>query len=152
MLSNILNTGYESMCYRRPCGAGGFPMLSYGIDGSIFACDSLRCVDFFNLGNVATDTYQTVRLKALPMLALAPDLIPVCSSCPFMAYCGVCPGGAAGQENDLYPKIPRSFQCKWQKEAFKYLFSKLAKEDEDAIILKSWANSPCEQKKPLCQV
>ncbi len=150
MVENIISPHRSSMCHRRPCGAGGFPMLSYGIDGSIYACDSLRSIDFFTLGNVATDTYQTIRERALPLIALAPDLIPICSSCPFMAYCGLCLADTAGQDNDIYPKIPRSFSCKWQKMAFEYLFTKLSKEDEDAKILKSWVPN-YNQQKPLCR-
>ena len=142
MVGNILTPHRGSMCQRRPCGAGGFPMLSYQYDGSIHACDSLRSIDFFKLGNVEEDTYQTVREKALPLLALAPDLIPICSSCPFMAYCGICLADTAGRENDIYPKIPRSFSCKWQKMAFKYLFKKFLENGEDAQILRSWVRNP----------
>jgi radical SAM protein with 4Fe4S-binding SPASM domain len=152
LITNILTNNRPSMCVRRPCGAGGFPMLSYSYDGIIHACDSLRSVDFFALGNVEEDDYQAVRKKALPLLALAPDLIPVCSACPFAAYCGLCLGEASGVENDMYPKIPRSFSCRWQKMALEYLFSKLSKNDKDAIILKSWAVDPYCQQKPLCQV
>ena len=141
MVGNILTSHRGSMCQRRPCGAGGFPMLSYGCDGTISACDSVRSIDFLSLGNVNTDNYQTIREKALPLLALAPDLIPICSSCPFMAYCGICLADTAGRENDIYPKIPRSFSCKWQKMAFKYLFKKFLAGGEDAQILRSWIPS-----------
>jgi uncharacterized protein len=152
MLAGILTNKNGAMCQRRPCGAGGFPMLSYETDGSIYACDSVRSVDFFNLGNVEKDTYSSVREKALPLLGLAPDLIPICSSCPFMAYCGMCLAEVAGTENDIYPKIPRSFSCKWQKMAFKYLFKKLAEDNEDSKILKSWVSAfSSRQPKPLCR-
>lgn len=141
MIRNILTSHRESMCNRRPCGAGGFPMLSYNCDGTINVCDSARIIDFLNLGNVYTDNYQTIRQKALPLLALAPDLIPICSSCPFIAYCGICFADTAGWENDIYPKIPRSFDCQWQKMAFKYLFQKFLENKEDAQILRGWIKS-----------
>lgn len=155
MITNILTPKRDSMCNRRPCGAGGFPMLSFDCDGTINACDSTRSVDFLKLGDVNTDNYQTIRNKALPLLALAPDLIPICSSCPFMAYCGLCLSDIAGRENDIYPKIPRSFECKWQKMAFKYLFKKFLEDGEDAQILRSWARSPLcsgyKEKTLACQ-
>ncbi len=138
MLAAILTPSRGAMCQRRPCGAGGFPMLSYDCDGTINACDATRIVDFLKLGNVYTDDYRTIRMKALPLLGLAPDLIPICRSCPFMSYCGICLADTAGRENDIYPKIPRSFACQWQKMAFKYLFQKFLENKEDAQILRSW--------------
>jgi len=129
-------------------------MLSYNCDGIINACDSTRIIDFLNLGNVNTDNYSAIREKALPLLTLTPDLIPICRNCPFIAYCGTCLADTAGRENDIYPKVPRSFNCQWQKMAFKYLFKKFLEDKEDAQILRSWIQScpiPLRQKTSLCQ-
>ena len=140
-ITNILSPRRSSMCHRRPCGAG-ISILSYTPDGTINGCDATRGQGFLDLGHVNADDYQTVRGRALPLLALAPDLMPICSSCPFMAYCGICLADIAGRENDIYPKIPRSFSCKWQKMAFEYLFRKFLENKEDAQILRSWISSP----------
>jgi len=136
-ITNILSPHRKSMCHRRPCGAG-LSILSYNSDGTINGCDATRGQGFLDLGHVDEDDYPTIRSRALPLLALAPDLIPVCSSCPFVAYCSLCLADNFGRENDLYPKVPRSFGCQWQKLAFSYLFQKFSKNDEDAEILRSW--------------
>jgi len=124
-------------CQQRPCGAG-FSMLSYTPDGTITACDSARGMRFLDLGHVDEDNYQTIRAKMISLLNLTPDLISICSNCPFIAYCGLCLADTLGRENDIYPKIPRNFSCKWQKMAFEYLFKKFLENKEDAQILQSW--------------
>lgn len=136
-ITNILSPYRKSMCHRRPCGAG-FSILSYNADGTINGCDSARGQGFLDFGHVDKDDYQTIRSRTLPLLALSPDLTPICSTCPFMAYCGLCLADIYGRENDLYPKIPRSFNCRWQKLVFEYLFKKFSEDKEDAKILQSW--------------
>jgi uncharacterized protein len=137
LVGNLLSPRRKSMCHRRPCGAG-ISILSYNCDGTINGCDATRGQGFLDLGHVDNDDYPTIRSKALPLVALASDLIPICSSCPFMAYCGTCLADTFGKENSLYPKIPRSFQCQWQKMAFKYIFKKFSENKEDAQILREW--------------
>jgi len=136
-ITNILSPYRRSMCHRRPCGAG-ISILSYDCDGTINGCDAARGKGFLDLGHIDKDNYQTIRTRALPLVALYPDLIPICSSCPFMAYCGLCLTEVFERENDLYPKVPRSFSCQWHKKAFEYLFKKFLENKEDAQILRSW--------------
>lgn len=138
-VTNIFSPQRMSMCHRKPCGAG-FSILSYNTDGTINGCDATRSQKFLDLGHVEIDDYLSIRKKALPLLSLSPDFLPLCSSCPFMAYCGVCLSDTFGRENDIYPKMPRSFDCQWQKMAYTYLFNKLSENKEDAQILRSWAN------------
>lgn len=137
LITNILSPYRRSMCHRRPCGAG-ISILSYNCDGTINGCDADRGAGFLDLGHVDKDDYSTIRAKALPLVALYPDLIPICSSCPFVAYCGLCLTEAIGRENDIYPKIPRSFSCQWQKKVLAYLFKKFLDNKEDAQILRRW--------------
>jgi len=138
-LKNILSPfGSSSMCHRRPCGAG-LTMLSYKSDGTICGCDAARDVDFLDLGHVEKDTYQTIRSKVLPLVGICADTIPICSNCPFKAYCNTCRVDTWSRENDLYPKIPRSFDCRFHKRVFKFLFKKFLNKEE-AQILQSWAN------------
>jgi radical SAM protein with 4Fe4S-binding SPASM domain len=138
LLKNIFfPSGSGSMCHRRPCGAG-LTMLSYKWDGTITGCDAARDVDFLDLGNVKTDDYNTIRLKALPLAGVCADTIPICSSCPFKAYCNTCRIDTWSRENDLYPKIPRSFDCRFHKRALGFLFSKFLNK-EDTQILQNWA-------------
>lgn len=137
-ISNIFSPSRISMCHRRPCGAG-ISILSYNSDGTINGCDVTRGEGFLDLGHVDEDDYGTIRAKALPLLALSADSIPICSSCPFMAYCNVCLADTWGRESTICPKIPRSFSCKWQKRAFEFLFKKIQENKEDAQILRSWA-------------
>lgn len=139
LISNISQPVRKSMCHRRPCGAG-FSILSYNSDGTINGCDATRGQGFLDFGHVDQDNYQTIRSKALPLLSLTPDAVPVCSNCPFMSYCSVCLADNFGRENDIYPKAPRSFSCQWQKLAFEYLFKKFMEDGEDAKILRSWQN------------
>jgi len=136
-ITNILSPQRWSMCHRRPCGAG-FSILSYSPNGTINGCDATRGQGFLELGHVDEDDYPTIRSRVLPLLALSPDLTPICSTCPFMAYCRHCLSDVYGRENDLYPKIPRSFECHWQKAAFEYLFQKISEDTKDAQILLSW--------------
>ena len=137
LITNILSPYRLSMCHRRPCGAG-ISILSYNCDGTINGCDATRSQGFLDLGHVDSDDYPAIKAKTLPLLALAPDFIPICSSCPFIAYCSMCLSEVFGRENDIYPKIPRSFDCGWQKRAFEFLFRKFSENDEDAKILQSW--------------
>jgi len=136
-ITNILSPQRRSMCHRRPCGAG-FSILSYNYDGTINGCDATRGQGFLDLGHVDKDDYPAIRSRALPLATLSPDLTPICSSCPFMAYCRHCLSDVYGRENGLYPKIPRSFECHWQKAAFEYLFKKISEDSKDAQILLSW--------------
>jgi len=135
-INNILSSNRPSMCHRRPCGAG-VSILSYNCDGTINACDAARIIGILDLGHVAKDNYQTIRAEILPLLALSPDTIPICSSCPFMAYCNPCLVCNWGQGNSLYPRPPISFECQWHKKAFKHLFEKFLNK-EDVQILQSW--------------
>jgi len=129
-LTNILTPYRQSMCHRIPCGAG-ISILSYAPDGTINACDATRGIELLDFGHIDHDNYSTVRSRAISLLAISPDLIPICSSCPFIAYCGHCIADASG-----------SFQCQWQKMAFEYLFKKFSENKEDAQILRSWTAEP----------
>lgn len=140
MVGNIFSPYRKSMCHRRPCGAG-FSILSYNTDGTINGCDSTRGQGFLDLGHVGKDDYQTIRSRALPLLALIPDAVPICTNCPFVSYCTICLADTYGRENDIYPKIPRSFSCQWQKLAFAYLFRKISDSPKDAEILRKWGTT-----------
>lgn len=135
-INNILSPQRKSMCHRGPCGAG-LSILSYTPDGTINACDAARGEKFLDLGHVDKDDYQSVRAKAVSLLNFSPDLTPVCSSCPFIAYCGHCLADTFGRGGKLY-MTPESFQCQWQKLALEYIFKKIIENGEDAKILRSW--------------
>ncbi len=130
-ISNILAPYRQSMCHRIPCGAG-ISILSYNCDGRITSCDSARGVKSLELGHIDQDNYSTIRAKALSLTeSLIMNLLPFCSSCPFVAYCGHCLADASG-----------NFQCQWQKMALQYLFKQFLENNEDAQILRSWAKFP----------
>lgn len=136
-IDNILSSRRQSMCHRGPCGAG-LSILSYAPDGTINGCDSARGEKFFDLGHVDRDDYRSIRTKAISFLKLSPDLIPDCSTCSFVAYCGHCLADIFGRERGLCSESPKAFQCNWQKMAFTYLFRKLSENKEDAVILRTW--------------
>jgi len=136
-IANIVDSFRKSMCHHRPCGAG-FSILSYDCEGVINGCDAARGQGFLDFGHVDTDDYPSIRTKATSLLALTPDLIPICSTCPFISYCGNCISDVFGLENDVYPKAFRNFGCQWQKRALEYIFQKFAENGEDASILYSW--------------
>lgn len=137
LITNILTPYRKSMCHHRPCGAG-FSILSYDCNGVINGCDATRGQGFLDFGNVFENTYADVKKSILPLLAVGSDLIPICTSCPFIAYCGNCLSDNFGRENDIYPKVPRAFGCRWQKMAMEYLFEKFIENGEDAKILEGW--------------
>jgi len=141
LVSSILNCGRISMCYRRPCGAGS-SILSFSSDGTIVACDALRSLkDMFSLGNVYEDQPSNVIKRAANLAAFPPDVTPECSTCPYLAYCSICYGNVVGEGNDLCTKAPTSDVCQIRKMQFDYLFQKLAEDQEDAAILRRWAES-----------
>lgn len=136
-LENILsNSPVGSMCHRKPCGAG-LSQLAYKTDGTICGCDGARSEKFLDLGHVDSDDFSTIRAKSLPLIGISLDSVPFCSSCPFIAYCNFCFIETWIQENIIFPKIPRSFECKWRKKAFRFLFKKFLDKDQ-AQILQSW--------------
>ena len=143
-VEHFLYPDRHCMCNRRPCGAG-IETLAYSCDGTICGCDDARNNDFLDIGHVKSDNYRTIRSKILPLAALSSDLIPVCSTCEYMAFCSICLSSVYRMHNDLYPKVPRDFECKWKKEAFKYLFQKLS--GEDSQILRSWGQ--CGQRRGI---
>ncbi len=135
-IENFLYANRRCMCATRPCGAG-ISMISYGCDGTIIACDSARNNDFLDIGHIRSDDYRTIRSRIMPLVTLSSDLIPVCSTCEYMAFCNTCLCCNYGFHNDLYPKVPRDFECKWRKKALQYLFQKLT--GGDGPILRSWS-------------
>lgn len=137
LLYSPVPSSRDSMCKRHPCGAG-FSILSYAPDGTITGCDCAREMGFLDLGHVNRDNYPAIRSRIIPLLDLAPDLLPICSSCPFMPFCGICLTSVWEQEKDFYPKISRNFECQWQKMALPYLFKKFLEQGEDAEILRTW--------------
>lgn len=135
-INNILSPTRPSMCHRRPCGAG-ITILSYNCDGTINGCDAGRNIGILDLGHVDEDNYQTIRAKAMLLLSFSADATPVCSSCPFMAYCNPCLVCNWGQSETLFARPPLSFECGWQKRAFEFLFKKFL-DKEDFQILQGW--------------
>lgn len=135
MLANILTPHMPYMCMRTPCGMG-ISTLSIGPDGAIHACDIAKAKNEFKLGDVFNADYADIFLRTLEYRARTCESIPLCGSCAFSPFCGLCPCRTYAQFKDITARTPESWDCKVNKKMFEYLFSCLADKKRGAILRK----------------
>ncbi|MCK4555254.1 MAG: SPASM domain-containing protein [Candidatus Aenigmarchaeota archaeon] len=126
MLRNMTGFPRSYMCMRMPCGAG-ISQASISPDGTIFPCDLAKTMPDLALGNV-NESYLDVFSRAIPMYARTAEANPLCDTCAFSAYCGICYSRTYATFRDIIPRTPVSFECKVNKAMFTYLFEKLQDE------------------------
>ncbi len=131
---------------RSPCGAG-IGQLAYNYDGQVFTCDEGRMMaqmgdDNFKMGHVDADNYvELMESEPVRTLVLASiqDGIPLCSTCSYKPYCGVCPIYNYVTQGDLFGQMPTNGRCQLALASFDHLFSYLMKEDREIdTIFQRW--------------
>ena len=123
---------------RSPCGAG-IGQIAYNYDGQIFTCDEGRMMsrmgdDLFKMGDAGQETYpELIESEAVKTLVLASvqEGIPLCSTCAYKPYCGVCPIYNYATQGDIFGQMPTNGRCKAALATFDHLFSYIMKKDND---------------------
>ncbi len=131
---------------RSPCGAA-IGQLAYNYDGKIFTCDEARMIyemgdDIFLLGEIGKDSYKEIiehpTTKSMA-IASCQDGLPMCESCPYKPYCGVCPVYNYAEQGDIFGKMPTNDRCKLMMNLFDKLFSLLDSADDELMeIFRRW--------------
>lgn len=146
LCSKILHhypTNYMEL--RSPCGAA-IGQLAYYTDGNVFTCDEGRMLfemgqDDFCLGNVFTDSYDTIMNSSRCKITCASSILeslPKCCDCVYQPFCGTCPVVHYATNNNVLSTTANDFRCKINSgildEIFRYL-----RDDADAVsIITNW--------------
>jgi len=125
---------------RSPCGAG-IGQLAYNYDGTIFTCDEGRMVnqmgdDIFALGVAGSTGYkELVSHDTVKTIATASclDGLPMCESCAYKPYCGVCPVINYLEQGDLFGQRPRSSRCAIHMGVMDRIFTLIATGGDDVL-------------------
>ena len=129
---------------RSPCGAG-IGQMAYYYDGNVYTCDEGRMLaemgnDAFKLGNVYLNTYDdmidSTNCKAA-CLSSCLESLPLCESCVYSPYCGVCPVANYVQRGNVFCSEPNNYRCEIYKGIFDTVFE-LIKDDACLEIIKEW--------------
>jgi uncharacterized protein len=146
-LQKILNRSTNYMELRSPCGAV-IGQLAYNYDGSIYPCDEGRMLSevgnhSFKIGDVFNSTLSgLVESPATRALSTASclELLPGCSQCVYMPYCGTCPVVSFAQHGTLFPQRHQDYRCTMHRGMLDILFAYLQADDaETRAVLQSWA-------------
>ncbi len=148
-LSKILHQ--ESMNYmelRSPCG-GGIGQMAYYYNGDIYTCDEGRMLaemgdERFKMGNVFRSDYNALidspACKAV-CTASCLESHPLCESCGYNPYCGVCPVVNLATCGDLFPQMKNDYRCRIYQGIQDILFQHLYEGNaRDLEILESWTH------------
>lgn len=153
ILSKILNSwdsGYVDL--RSPCGAT-LGQISYNYDGDVYTCDEGRMVaaegdKIFRIGNVKTSDYPSLVNHATTRACCSASNIegqPLCFSCAYKPYCGICPVLNYATQNTIWGRMPTNSYCYIFMHIFDYLFEKLA-DPENEKIFQGWVKSGARKK------
>ena len=134
--------GYVDL--RSPCGAT-LGQVSYNYNGDIYTCDEGRMVaaegdQLFKIGNILKDSFNDIvdhpTTKAC-CVASSTEGQPLCQTCTYKPYCGICPVLNYATQNTIWGQMPTNSYCYLFMHMFDYLFERLA-EPENKRILESW--------------
>jgi His-Xaa-Ser system radical SAM maturase HxsB len=146
--------GYVDL--RSPCGAT-LGQVSYNHDGEIYTCDEGRMMaaegdKLFKVGHVLKDSYQEIidhpTTKAC-CVASTTESQPLCATCTYKPYCGICPVLNQATQNSIWGQMPTNSYCYTFMHIFDYLFEKL---DclESRRVLESWVGAKDSVVAPNC--
>ncbi|MEI7606119.1 MAG: His-Xaa-Ser system radical SAM maturase HxsB [Rhodospirillaceae bacterium] len=137
LLSHILTpfpTGYADL--RSPTGAG-LGALVYNYDGGVYASDESRMLTEmgdmrFRLGGVHDRYAELMASEAMAALLATgvAEVLPGCSDCAFLPYCGADPVFNLAREGDPVGRRPGNAHCRKHTGLFRILFRHLAEADE----------------------
>lgn len=137
-------TGYVDLS--SPTGAM-FGALAYNYDGSVFASDEGRMLAesgdlTFRLGDVSQPRdvlFASESARAIAAASVA-EVLPGCSDCAFVPYCGADPVGNHAETGSMIGHRPTSTFCHKQTALFHRLFTHLTKPSGAmARMLAGWA-------------
>lgn len=149
ILTKILkrfDSGYVDL--RSPCGAG-LGQVSYNYNGEIYTCDEGRMVaaegdKIFKIGHVSESSYPSIIEHATTRACCSASNMegqPLCFSCAYRPYCGICPVLNYATQNTIWGRMPTNSYCYIFMHIFDYLFEKLA-DPKNEEIFKKWLNPP----------
>lgn len=155
ILNKILNSwdsGYVDL--RSPCGAT-LGQISYNYDGDVYTCDEGRMVaadgdKLFKVGNVQTSSYKSLIGHATTRACCSASNMegqPMCFSCAYKPYCGICPVLNYATQNTIWGRMPTNSYCYVFMHIFDYLFEKLANPENEKIF-QGWVNPNAREKSP----
>ena len=142
LLKKIFNRPTNFMELRSPCGAA-IGQLAYNYDGTIYPCDEGRMVaeagdHAFRLGDVfhsgLNDLIASPTARAL-CVASCLELLPGCSECAYLPYCGTCPVVSYAQHGTLFPQRHGEYRCAIYGGMLDQLFGYLRAEASPARAL-----------------
>jgi His-Xaa-Ser system radical SAM maturase HxsB len=130
-----------------PAGIG-IKALIYNYDGSVYASDEARMLaemgdHTFRLGNVATDSYETIMLSPALLDPIDQSITvsaPMCEECAFEPYCGADPVFHHGIYGDFVGRKPESSFCTRNMATFRYLIEKMRSDPFAKGLFYQWAN------------
>lgn len=138
--------GYVDL--QSPAGAGS-GVVVYNYDGDVYASDEGRMLaemkdHSFRLGSLS-DRYDEVmrgdRVRAI-MDASCLEVMPGCSECAYLPYCGADPVNNWATQGDPVGHRPTSEFCSRQTGIFEYLFDTLRGGDEfTKQLFSAWASA-----------
>jgi len=120
-----------------PCGAA-IGQLAYNYNGNIHTCDEGRRFEIFKIGTV-DDRYEDV-LSSPGTLGIVKASIndnPVCETCAYKPYCGLCPICSYAETKNIISKLPNR-RCEILKGMFDYVFDKLLHDEVYRKVFFTW--------------
>lgn len=147
LLTRILtpfSTGFVDL--QSPSGAGISGAI-YDYNGDVYPADEGRMLarmgdKNFLMGNVFTDSYADIFNGPVIQEIVNKsclDIMPVCSDCVYMAYCGSDPIRNYREYKDVVGKRPGSQFCTMHRTIFDHIFKLILNNDRDTMdIFWSW--------------
>lgn len=149
LLQRILTpfaTGFVDL--QSPSGAGISGVI-YDYNGDVYPADEARMLarmgdKYFLMGNIFSSSYHEIfNGKVLKNIVenSCLDIMPECSDCVFMPYCGADPIRNYLETGSVYGKRPGYPFCIKHKAIFSHLFDLILKNDSKVMnVLWSWIN------------
>lgn len=144
LLKMLTDFPVNHMDFRSPCGAG-IGQLAYNYNGDVYTCDEGRMmsamgVEDFRLGSVHQNTYEELLdndvVRAM-CVASCLESLPLCDTCGYKPYCGVCPIYHFATEGSIFSKLPCNDRCSINKGIMDIIMHR-AKDPETMDIFRSW--------------
>jgi His-Xaa-Ser system radical SAM maturase HxsB len=146
--------GYVDL--RSPCGAT-LGQVSYNFDGDIYTCDEGRMVaaegdQMFRVGNINSDSFNDIVDHPSTKACCAASNMegqPLCHSCAYKPFCGICPVLNYATQNTIWGRMPTNSYCYTFMHMFDYLFEKLA-DPRCRGIFESWVGMNNASARQTC--
>lgn len=135
----------DYMDLRSPCGAC-IGQMAFDPDGNIYSCDEGRMLsymgdDSFRIGNVSSDTYESVINSKLCQQICSASVMEsnsICSSCVYLPFCGICPVYNLSVYGDMTTFSRQDYRCTIYKGIMDYLFKCIMADNEENEVFRKW--------------